>query len=89
MARNAAQDEEVRQDVDDVGRLQLPVDPDRQALAGELVDDVEHAELPAVVGAVLDEVVGPDMVGALGPKPHAGAVIQPEPPFPSAALLAP
>ena len=65
MARNAAQDEEVRQDVDNVRRLQPPVDPDRQALPGELVDDVEHAELPAVVGAVLDEVVGPDMVGAL------------------------
>ena len=29
---------------------------------GELVDDAEHAELPPVVGAVLDEVVGPDMV---------------------------
>ena len=31
MARHAAQDEEVRQDVDDIGRLQPPVDPDRQA----------------------------------------------------------
>ena len=31
MARNATQDEEVRQDVDDIGRLQSPVDPDRQA----------------------------------------------------------
>ena len=26
----AAQDKEVRQDVDDIGRLQLPVDPYRQ-----------------------------------------------------------
>jgi hypothetical protein len=42
MARNATQDEEVRQDVDDIGRLQSPVDPDRQALAGELVDDVSR-----------------------------------------------
>ena len=31
MARDATQDEEVRQDVDDIGRLQSPVDPDRQA----------------------------------------------------------
>jgi hypothetical protein len=54
---DATQDEELRQDVDDVRRLPLPVDPDRQALPGELVDDVEHAELPAVVGAILDEVV--------------------------------
>src|SRR3954463_13954734 len=62
-------------------RLQLPVDADRQALPGKLVDDVEHAELPAVVGAVLDEVVRPDMVGALGSEPHAGAVIQPQTPL--------
>jgi hypothetical protein len=32
------------------------------------------------VGAVLDEVVGPDVVGALGPQSDAGAVRQPEPP---------
>ena len=50
--------------------------------SGELIDDIQHAELPAVVGAVLDEVVGPDMVGALGSEPHTGAVIQPETPLP-------
>ena len=77
-ARHAAQDEEVRQDADDVRRLQLPVDPDRQALAGERVDDVQQAQRPAVVGAVLDDVVGPDVVGPLGSKPHAGAVGQPQ-----------
>src|SRR5690606_22738322 len=48
---------------------------------GELVDDVEHAELPATVGPTLDEVVGPDMVGVLGSKPDARSVIQPEPAF--------
>ena len=31
------------------------------------------------MGAVLDEVVGPDVVRALGPQPDAGAVRQPEP----------
>ena len=81
MAWDAAQDEEVRQDVDDVRGFQSSVDPDRQALSGELVNDVQHAELPAVVGTILDEVVGPDMVGPLGSKPHTGAVIQPEPPL--------
>ena len=79
VAGHAAQDEQVRQDVDDVDRLEPAGDPDRQALVGELVDDVEHAELPSVVGAVLDEVVGPDVIAALGPQPDAGAVIQPEP----------
>ena len=76
---HAAQDEQVRQDVDDVGRVQLAVDPDRQALAGELVDDVEHAELPPVVGPVLDEVVGPDVVRVLRPQTDARSVVQPEP----------
>ena len=59
--------------------LSLRLDPDRQAFAGELVDDVEHAELPSVVGAVLDEVVGPDVVAVLRPQPDAGAVVEPEP----------
>jgi hypothetical protein len=31
------------------------------------------------MGAVLDEVVGPEVVGALGPQPDAGAIRQPEP----------
>jgi hypothetical protein len=31
------------------------------------------------MGAVLDEVVGPDVVRTLGPQPEAGAVRQPEP----------
>src|SRR5690606_35192039 len=81
MARYAAQDEQVRQGIDNVSRVELAVDPDRQAFPGELVDDVEHAELPATVGPTLDEVVGPDMVGVLGSKPDARSVIQPEPAF--------
>src|SRR5918998_399959 len=80
VARHAAQDEEVGEDIDHVRGLELASDPNRQALVRELVDDVEHAVLPSVMGAVLDEVVGPDMVGALGPQAEAGAVRQPEPP---------
>ena len=79
MARHAAQDEEIGQDIDHVDGLELAGDPDRQALMGELVDDVEHAILPSVMGAVLDEVVGPDVVAVLGPQPDAGSVRQPEP----------
>ena len=45
---------------------------------GKLVDDVEHADLAPVVGSILDEVVGPDMITVLGPEPDAGAVVQPE-----------
>lgn len=46
MAGYTTQDEQVRQGVDDVGRVELAIDADRQAFPGELVDDVEHAELP-------------------------------------------
>ena len=67
MAGYAAQDEEVGQDVDHVDGLELAVDADRQAFMGELVDDVEHAVLASIMGAVLDEVVGPDVIGVARP----------------------
>src|SRR5260370_27545964 len=40
---------------------------------------IEHRVLAAIMGAVLDEVVGPDMVGMLGPQADAGAIGQPQP----------
>ena len=79
MNRDAAQDKQVRQHVDDVHCLQSAIDPDSNALARKLVDDVQHSIFPAVMGAVLDEVIGPDVVGMLRPQPHARAVVQPEP----------
>jgi hypothetical protein len=78
MARHAAQDEEIRQDVDHIDRLQLSRDPDRQALMGELVDNVEHPELLSVMGAVLDEVVGPDVIAVFRPQPDARPIGEPE-----------
>ena len=50
---HAAQDEQVGQHVDHVSGSELAPDPDGQALVGELVDDVEHPELAAIMGAVL------------------------------------
>jgi hypothetical protein len=79
MAGHAAQEEEVAEHVDHVRGLELAGDPDRQALVGELVDDVEHAVLPSLMGAVLDEVVGPDVVRVFGAQAEAGAVREPEP----------
>ena len=76
--RHAAQDEQVGQGIDHIDGLQLAVNPDRQAFVSELVDDVEHAELLSLMGSVLDKVVGPDMVWALGAKPDAGSVIEPQ-----------
>ena len=77
---HAAQDEQVGQHIDDVDGFEPARYPDGQAFVGELVDDVEHAEFASVMGALLDEVVGPDVIGALGPQPDARAVIQPETP---------
>ena len=73
MAGYAAQDEEVRQGIDHVDAVQLARDPDRQSFVGELVDDVEHPEPPPVVGALLDEVIGPHMITMHRPQPDARA----------------
>src|SRR5690606_6590066 len=79
MAGHTAQDKQVRQGVDDISRVELAIDADRQALPGELVDDVAHPELPAIMGPAFDKVIGPAMVGMLRPKPDARSVLQPEP----------
>ena len=79
MARHAAQDEEIGQHVDHIDGLELAGDPDRQAFVGELVDHIEHAIFPSIVGAVLDKVVGPDVIAVLGTQPDARSVRQPEP----------
>ena len=50
-----------------------------QACPGELVDDVEHTGPSAIVGSSLDKVVGPAVIGTLGPKPDARSFTQPEP----------
>ena len=80
MGRNAAQDEEVGEHVDDIDGLQLSLHPDGDTFSRELVDHIEHADFPAVVRAILDEVVGPDMVWIFRPKPDARTVVQPQPP---------
>jgi hypothetical protein len=38
---------------------------------GELVEHVEHPILASIVGAVLDKVVGPDMIALLRPQSDA------------------
>src|SRR6266446_300870 len=76
---NALQDEEVGQNVDHIDRLELAGDTDRQAFMAELVEHVEHPILASILGAVLDEVVGPDMITLLRAQPNARSVGQPEP----------
>lgn len=45
-----------------------------------LIGHVEHVVFAAIMGSVLNEVIGPDMVAVLGPKADEGAVIEPETP---------
>jgi hypothetical protein len=85
MHGRAAGDEQVRQHIDDVEGVQLACHPDGQAFAGELIHHVQHAELAPVARPVLHEVIGPDMMRTLGAQPHAGAVVEPEPPTPGLA----
>ena len=58
--------------------VQLARRDDGEALARKLINDRQHAEGPAVLRLVLDEIIAPDMAGALRSKADAPAVIQPE-----------
>jgi len=60
-------DEQVGQNVDHIDSLELAGDTDRQTFVGELVEHVEHPVLASIVGAILDEVIGPDMIALLRP----------------------
>jgi hypothetical protein len=62
---NAPRDEEIAERLDHIGGFELACDTDRQALAGELVDDAQHPVRPSIVSPISDEVIGPNMVGAL------------------------
>jgi hypothetical protein len=76
---NTPQDDEVRQNVDHVDGLKLAGDADHQAFVGKLVEHVEHPIPASIMGAVLDKVVGPDMIAVLWPQPNAQSIRQPEP----------
>ena len=46
---------------------------------GKLVNDIEHPISASIVGAVLDKVVGPDVIAVLRPQPDARSAGQPQP----------
>jgi len=52
--------------------------PCGQAFVGKLVNDIEHPISASIVGAVLDKVVGPDVIAVLRPQPDVRSVGQPE-----------
>lgn len=61
MEWQAALDEEIGQNRQHVLGRKVALRHDGQAFLGIFIDDIQHAELPAVVGAVFHEVVAPDM----------------------------
>ena len=60
--------------------MELALDTDGETLARKLIDHAEHAEDFAIMRAVLDEVLRPDIAFIGRPQPDARSVAQPEPP---------
>jgi hypothetical protein len=69
---------QLRQLVEHVYCLDLPVDPDLEALPAILVDDVQHAQRSPVAGPLGHKIVTPDVVPVLRTQPDAGSVVQPQ-----------
>ena len=66
------------QAVQDIVWVQFLGHGDCQADSGGRVDCGEHIACAAIVGPVLYEVVGPNMIDPARPQPNAGAVREPE-----------
>lgn len=60
------QDEQVRQSVDHIRRVQLPLHSDLEALPTELIQDIRRAKCLAVVGSAVNEIIRLDMIAGLG-----------------------
>ena len=74
MVGGTAHCHQISQNIKHVLTVQPPCNSDRQAFAGELINDGEHAELAPITGFVLYEIVTPDMVVVLRPQANARSV---------------
>jgi hypothetical protein len=52
---------------------------DHQRLFCKLINDIQPAKDAPVVGAILNKIIGPNVVWPLRPQAHAGPVGQPKP----------
>ena len=75
----AVGDEELGEQHQHVVAIEPPGNQDRQTFATELVDHHQHSKRATVMRALLNEVIGPDMMPPAWPKPDAGTVVEPEP----------
>src|SRR5262249_5661583 len=71
--------QENRSDRTSITSIALSLRATRIARLGELVEHVEHPIPATIVGAILDEVIGPDMIAVLRPQADARSVDQPQP----------
>ena len=55
--RWSSQNEHVRQHVDHIDGVGLPIPPDHQALPRVLIDEVQGSEDPPVMGPVMNKIV--------------------------------
>ena len=78
---NTTQDEQVRESVDDLSRIQLSFHPNCQTFPAVLVQDVQCPESPAIIGSVMYKVIRPNMILIFRTQSDARSVIHPDPPF--------
>ena len=62
---NTTQDEQVRESVDDLSRVELSFHSDRQTFPAVFIQDVERPKGSAVVCPVMHEVIRPDVIAIL------------------------
>ena len=77
MTRHATQHEEVRQHTNNTRAVETLIHADRQAFTRKFIDYLEHADLTAIICAVLYEIVGPDMVRTCSAQPNARSIVGP------------
>ena len=78
MFRWTVGNEQIGQAMQHVVGSQSPGDNNCQAAARKLVDHGQHTKGPSILCAVLDKVIGPDVVGTLWPQTDARSVGEPE-----------
>ena len=77
MLRDALGHHGVRQRPDHTEAVDPPRYPQGEAFARVLVNQRHDPQTPSIMGAPLDEVEAPDMIGSLGPQPNARAIVEP------------
>lgn len=78
MLGNAAHQHDVGHRLEDTEAVDPARNPDRQAFAGELIDQRQQPELAAILCLGFDEVVAPHVIAAFRSQPDARTVVEPK-----------